>query len=93
MLRRPSSSTRLRLEALEDRCNPSVFDPVAVALTAPPSGDAAAVETVERHKGELDIESWSWGESNAGTHGTGGGGGAGKVQFQDMHFVAKMSKA
>lgn len=28
-----------------------------------------------------------------GTHGAGGGGGAGKVSMQDMHFVAKMSKA
>lgn len=45
------------------------------------------------YKGQLDIESWSWGESNMGTHGSGGGGGAGKVSIQDMHFVAKMSKA
>jgi hypothetical protein len=123
MLRRPSSSTRLRLETLEDRCNPSVFDPVAgtltappsgaaaqvdyflklkgldgdvtdnqinvgvaVALTAPPSGDAAAAGG---HRSEIELLDWSWGETNAGTHGVGGGGGAGKVQLQDMHFIAK----
>ena len=46
-----------------------------------------------KHKGEVDVESWSWGESNVGTHAIGGGGGAGKVSMQDFHFVMKMSKA
>jgi type VI secretion system secreted protein Hcp len=49
--------------------------------------------TDDKHKNELDIESWTWGETNAGTHSTGGGGGAGKVSMQDIHFVVKMSKA
>ncbi|MFL5581390.1 MAG: Hcp family type VI secretion system effector [Gemmatimonadaceae bacterium] len=45
------------------------------------------------HKGWIDVESWSWGETNQGTHHGGGGGGAGKVAMQDFHFVMKMSKA
>lgn len=43
------------------------------------------------HRGELDIESWSWGETNS--VGRGGGGGAGKVSMQDFHFTMKTSKA
>jgi type VI secretion system secreted protein Hcp len=46
-----------------------------------------------KHKGEIDVESWSWGETNSGTHAMGGGGGAGKVSFQDFHFVMKVNKA
>lgn len=46
-----------------------------------------------KQKGEIDIESWSWGETNAGSHATGGGGGAGKVVMQDFHFVMKINKA
>jgi hypothetical protein len=43
MLRRSPSSTRLYLQTLEDRCNPSTLDPFASgALTAPPSSDPAA---------------------------------------------------
>jgi type VI secretion system secreted protein Hcp len=43
------------------------------------------------HEKEIELLSWSWGESNAGTSGTGGGGGAGKVSMQDFHFVMKMN--
>lgn len=39
------------------------------------------------HKKEIEVLSWSWGETQSGTHGTGGGGGAGKVQMQDIHFT------
>jgi len=46
-----------------------------------------------KHKGEIDVESWSWGETQSGTHVGGGGGGAGKVSMQDFHFVMKMNKA
>jgi type VI secretion system secreted protein Hcp len=42
----------------------------------------------------IDVESWSWGEVNAGAmSGTGSGGGAGKVSAQDFHFVMSMNKA
>ncbi len=47
----------------------------------------------DKHKGEISVESWSWGESNAGSSADGGGGGAGKVSMQDFHFVMKVNKA
>src|SRR5829696_5019333 len=57
--------------------------------------DGIPGESVDaKHKGEIDVESWSWGEANPlppGGHG--GGGGAGKVQMQDFHFTTKVSKA
>ena len=49
--------------------------------------------TDSKHKGEIDVESFSWGETNSGHHVIGGGGGAGKVAMQDFHFVMKVSKA
>jgi type VI secretion system secreted protein Hcp len=44
-----------------------------------------------KHKGEIDLESFSWAEINSGSQG--GGGGAGKVQIEDLHVVMKMNKA
>jgi type VI secretion system secreted protein Hcp len=46
-----------------------------------------------KHKDEIELESWSWGETNAGSHAGGTGGGAGKVVMQDFHFVMRMNKA
>jgi len=47
-----------------------------------------------KHKGEIEVESWSWGESNPAQPGGGGGGGAaGKVQIQDLAFTTRFSKA
>jgi type VI secretion system secreted protein Hcp len=48
---------------------------------------------VRGHEGEIELQSYSWGAEQTGAHGAGGGGGAGKVSFQDLHFVAKTSKA
>ena len=45
------------------------------------------------HKGEINVDSFSWGLSQSGSGGFGGGGGAGKAQFQDFHFTMKSSKA
>ncbi len=45
-----------------------------------------------KHKGEIELESFSWGETNSGGHGAAGGG-AGKVSVQDLHFVMKLNKA
>lgn len=47
----------------------------------------------DKHKNEIELESWSFGESQSGTMSHGGGGGAGKVQMQDFHFVMKVNKA
>lgn len=47
-----------------------------------------------KHKGEIDVQAWSWGETNpAPPSAPGSGGGAGKVQMQDFNFTARMSKA
>jgi type VI secretion system secreted protein Hcp len=46
------------------------------------------------HKGEIEVESYSFGLSNTGRAGAAaGGGGAGKVAFQDFHFTSVVSKA
>lgn len=46
-----------------------------------------------KHKNEIHLMSWSWGETNRGGHSTGGGGGAGKVEMQDFHFTMNVNKA
>src|ERR1035437_3532731 len=45
------------------------------------------------HKNEIQLESFSWGETNAGTMAAGVGGGSGRVAMQDFHFVMKTNKA
>jgi type VI secretion system secreted protein Hcp len=45
------------------------------------------------HKGEIDVQAWSWGVSQSRPASSGSGGGAGKASFQDFHFVTKISKA
>lgn len=45
------------------------------------------------HKGEIDLESWSWGETQSHPLGGGVGGAAGKVTMSDFHFTTRLSKA
>jgi type VI secretion system secreted protein Hcp len=49
--------------------------------------------TDDKHKGEIDLESWSWGATNSASGHVGGGSGVGKVSVQDLHFVHKLDKA
>src|SRR5262245_24315986 len=42
---------------------------------------------------QVEVLSWSWGESNAGSFAHGGGGGTGKVNMQDISFSVLISKA
>jgi type VI secretion system secreted protein Hcp len=49
--------------------------------------------TDQKHKGEIDVESFSWGEAQSPAGTGGGGGGAGKVAMQDFHFVMRVNKA
>jgi type VI secretion system secreted protein Hcp len=49
--------------------------------------------TDKSHADEIDLESWSWGETQLGTSSGMGGGGAGKVSMQDFHFVMRHNKA
>ena len=46
-----------------------------------------------KHKGEIELESFSWGETNAGTTAAGSGRGAGKVNMQDLQVAKKLDKA
>ena len=45
-----------------------------------------------KHKGDIQLESFSWGETNSGSHSSGGGGGAGKVSMQDFSFTVHIFK-
>jgi type VI secretion system secreted protein Hcp len=47
----------------------------------------------QKHAGEIQLQSWSWGETQSGAMSAGGGGGAGKVSMQDFHFVMEVNKA
>jgi len=47
----------------------------------------------DKHKNEIDVESWSWGETNGGDAAHRGGMGAGKVSMQDFHFTMRVNKA
>lgn len=56
--------------------------------------DGIEGESTDRaHKGEIEIESFSWGVSQGGNRAAGGGGGTGKANFQDFHFTMQVSKA
>ena len=46
-----------------------------------------------KHKECIEIDSFSWGFTNAGSMGRGSGGGTGKVQFQDIHFTKQTDKS
>jgi type VI secretion system secreted protein Hcp len=46
-----------------------------------------------KKKGQIEIESCSFGCSQTGSFAVGSGGGAGKVNFQDCYFTARVSIA
>lgn len=46
-----------------------------------------------KHKDEIQVLSFSFGEQQSGTMAFGSGGGAGKVQMQDFHFMMNVNKA
>ncbi len=46
-----------------------------------------------KHSKEIEVQSWSWGETNHGDAAHGGGLGAGKVSMQDFHFTMHVCKA
>jgi type VI secretion system secreted protein Hcp len=56
--------------------------------------DGVAGESVDsRHKGEIELEAFSWGEMSSAGHAGPGGAGAGKVTVQDLQFVMRYNKA
>src|SRR3954451_19686336 len=56
-------------------------------------GDIKGESIDDKHKGEIELLSWSWGVSNAGEMRGGMGGGAGKASFRDLSFTHKIDKA
>lgn len=74
-----------------------VIVPAASALAASDYflkiDDIEGESTDTAHAGQIDVESWSWGETNAGSHAGGGGGGAGKVNFSDLSFTKALDKS
>lgn len=44
-----------------------------------------------KHKGTIELASFSWGVAQTGGHSAGGGGGAGKSHFQDLHCTASVN--
>lgn len=46
-----------------------------------------------KHKGEIQIESFSFGVQQTGASGHGGGAGAGKATFEDIHITKLADKA
>jgi len=56
-------------------------------------GDIKGESLDNKHKGEIEVLSYSWGVTNPGSLHSGGGGGAGKATFQDLSIVHKIDKA
>jgi type VI secretion system secreted protein Hcp len=49
--------------------------------------------TDARHRDEIDVLSYNWGESQPPTAGSAGGPAAGRVTMQDFHFAMRVNKA
>jgi type VI secretion system secreted protein Hcp len=47
----------------------------------------------DKHKGEIEVLSWSWGETQEHALSPSGGSGTGKVAMTDLHVSANLSRA
>src|SRR6266478_854851 len=56
-------------------------------------GDIKGEALDDKHKDEIEVLSFSWGVTNAGSLATGSGGGAGKATFRDLSIVHNIDKA
>ena len=56
-------------------------------------GDIKGESPDDKHKGEIELLSWSWGVTQSGTMAHGGGGGEGKANFNDFNFTHHIDKA
>ena len=56
-------------------------------------GDIKGESLDDKHKGEIDVLSWSWGVTQSGSMAHGGGGGEGKAHFNDFSFTHSVDKA
>jgi type VI secretion system secreted protein Hcp len=53
----------------------------------------AGESTDAKHKGEIEVESFSWGVTQSAAPAPGGGGGAGRASFEDLNVVTPFSRA
>jgi len=51
-------------------------------------GDIEGSSTDKEHPKEIELLSWAWGAANVGRPHSGGGGGAGKLDVDELTFVA-----
>jgi type VI secretion system secreted protein Hcp len=56
-------------------------------------GDIKGESLDAKHKDEVEVLSWSWGVTQAGSSSLAGGGGSGKPSFSDFHFTHHIDKA
>jgi type VI secretion system secreted protein Hcp len=56
-------------------------------------GDIKGESLDEKHKGEIELLSWSWGVANEGTRIGGVGAAAGRASFRDFSFTHKIDTA
>jgi len=56
-------------------------------------GDIKGESIDSKHKDEIEVLSYSWGVTNAGSMAAGTGGGEGKATFHDLSFVHNIDKA
>jgi type VI secretion system secreted protein Hcp len=49
--------------------------------------------TSARHRGEIEIDSWSWGATNSASAHSGGGAAAGRVAIEDFQLATRVSAA
>jgi type VI secretion system secreted protein Hcp len=47
----------------------------------------------DKHKNEIEVQSFSWGVSNGGTFAVASGGGSKHANFQDVHFTKLIDKS
>jgi len=56
-------------------------------------GDIKGESLDDKHKGEIELLSWSWGVSQTGSMQFGSGGGTGKATFSDFSITHNVDKA
>ncbi len=56
-------------------------------------GDIQGESLDTRHKGEIEVLSWSWGVTQSSVIQAGGGAGAGKPAFAEFHLTHAVDKA
>src|SRR6202049_4512879 len=56
-------------------------------------GDIKGESLDDKHKDEIEVQSFSWGVTNSGSMASGSGGGEGKATFHDLSFTHNIDKS